>query len=176
MARVFIGIGSSLDPERNVRAAIGLLRKEVHVRRVSTFYRTEALRRPGDPAFYNGVIEAETDIPPLELQQAVLRRIEEALGRRRTEDRYAPRTVDLDILVYGDVALKTEHLTLPNPNIEERAFVALPLHELAPDLVLPGSGQRLEEIAARCADHELQSLPEYTQLLRRDLAHGSSEG
>ncbi len=172
MARVFVGVGSSISPEENIREAIRLLRREVRVRAVSTFYRSEALDRPGDPPFCNGVVEVETDLPPAELRRAVLRRIESDLGRVRTEDRYAPRTIDLDILVYGDVVLTTDELVIPDPEIEQRAFLAVPLHELAPNLVLPGSERTIRQIAGRFADHRLEPLAAYSATLRRDVAHG----
>jgi 2-amino-4-hydroxy-6-hydroxymethyldihydropteridine diphosphokinase len=162
--RAFIGVGSNLEPEANVRAALRLLGKRARITRISMFYRTEAIGRPEQPDFYNGVVEIETGLPPVELKQA-LRAIEAQCGRRRTDDAYAPRTMDLDLLLYGD-------RTPPAPDIEKRAFLAAALFELAPDLRLPGTGRAIREIAAALGDRGLRALPEYTRELRRELTAG----
>ena len=174
MARAFIGVGSNIQPENNVRAALRHLRRAVCVVNISTFYRTPPLNRPRQPPFINGVVEVETDLPPRALKFDVLRRIEELLGRRRTDDKDAPRTIDLDMLIYDEVTLSADELTLPDPEISRRAFLAVPLCELAPRLCLPG-GQRLHEIAARFAEARLEPLCAYTEQLRKDLEDGSSE-
>ena len=175
MPRAFIGVGSNIEPEANIRAALGLLRKRARVTRASTFYRTDPIGRPEQPAFRNGVFEVETSLPPAELKQ-VLRDIEAQLYRRRTSDKYAPRTIDLDLLLYDDLAIADEGLTLPDPDIERRAFLAIPLCELAPDGVLPGSGRPLCEVAARFTDYGLQPLEAYTRELRDEIGDGSGEG
>lgn len=176
MARVFIGVGSNISPEGNVRRAISLLADEVSIVGISTFYRTEAEGRPGQPPFLNGVVEVDTDVPPGELKRSILRRIEDELGRRRTEDKYAPRTIDLDVVIYDDLVLSTGDLVIPDPQIAHRPFLAIPLCELAPGLTLPGSGLRIEEAAAIHAHHSMKPLPDYTELLRKDILHGSRKG
>lgn len=172
MARVFIAIGSNIWPEENVREAIRLLRRQVQVVAISTFYRTEAKDRPEQPPFYNGIVEIETKLPPAELKHGVLRRIEERLGRTRTEDKYDPRSIDLDVVVYGDLVVATEEVMIPDPEIANRAFLAIPLRELAPDLVLPGSGVRMAEIAAAFAGQDMEPLHAFSEGLRRDLRIG----
>lgn len=176
VARAFIGVGSNINPEENMRRALRLLAEQVRVMRVSTVYRTEALGRPGDPSFYNCVVEIETEIPPEDLKRRVLRRIEADLGRSRTADKYAPRTMDLDVLLYGDMVVSAGDLVLPDPDITKRPFLAIPLRELAPDLPLPGTGRSIADAAAAFAHHQMQPLPEYTTLLRRDIADGYREG
>ena len=171
MARAFIGVGSNINPEENVRGALRLLGQQVRIAGVSTVYRTRALDRPGQPQFYNCVVGIETEIPAAELKRSVLRRIEHELGRVRSADKYAPRTIDLDVLIYGDMVVETEGVVIPDPEIARRAFLAIPLHELAPDLVLPGSGRRIAEAAAQLGSQEMEPLPRYTELLRRDVAH-----
>lgn len=173
MARVFMSVGSNINPEENVREAIRRLGRQVRIVGLSTFYRDQAEGRPEQPAFYNGVVEVETEMPAAELKRGVLRRIEQELGRKRTEDKYAPRTIDLDILVYGDLAVTTGDLVIPDPQIPHRPFLAIPLHELAPELVLPGLEVAVREIAARFADHKMEPLKDYTKLLRGDIEHGS---
>ncbi len=190
MPRAFIGVGSNIEPEVNIRAALGLLRERVRVTRVSTFYRTDPIARasqrsssaasqsssrPEQPSFRNGVFEVETSLSPADLKQ-VLHDIEAQLHRRRTSDKYAPRTIDLDLLLYDDLVLASDGLTLPDPDIEERAFLAIPLCELAPDGVLPGSGRTLCEIAAGFRDGPLQPLETYTRELRSMIGDGLPEG
>lgn len=173
MARVFIGVGSNVNPEENVRRALHMLGREVRIVATSTFYSTQAEGRASQPPFYNGVVEVETDIPPAELKRSVLRRIEGELGRRRTGDKYAPRTIDLDVVIYDDLVVEMEDLVVPDPQIPHRPFLAIPLCELAPDLVLPGSGLRVQEVAAAHENHKMEPLPGYTELLRKDVENGS---
>jgi len=173
MARVFIGVGSNINPEANVEKAMNLLAESVRVVAVSTFYRTEAEGRGGQPPFCNGVVEVETEMPPGELKRSVLRRIEERLGRRRSEDKYAARTIDLDILICDDLAGTFDGLVIPDPQIAERPFLAIPLGELAPDLVLPGTGVPLREIAEAHIGQKMEPLREYTELLRRSIGRES---
>jgi dihydroneopterin aldolase/2-amino-4-hydroxy-6-hydroxymethyldihydropteridine diphosphokinase len=172
MPRAFIAIGSNIEPEQNVRRALRLLARAVRVDAVSTVYRTAALGRAEQPDFYNCVAAIETERPPRELKREVLRRIEQQLGRTRTEDKHAARTIDLDLIVYDDVAQADGDVALPEPGIETRPFLAIALHELAPDLTLPGSGRRIADIAAALADQPMERLPEYSARLRREVAHG----
>jgi 2-amino-4-hydroxy-6-hydroxymethyldihydropteridine diphosphokinase len=146
MARAFIGIGSNIDPEKNIRQALRQLAQAVRLTAISTFYREPALEHPDEPAFYNGVVAIETDSPPMRLKQDLLRRIGADLGRRRGSDKYASRPIDLDLLLYDDCVLSNNQLTLPDPDILARAFVAIPLSELAPDLLLPVSDFRFVEL------------------------------
>lgn len=174
MTRAFVGVGSNIEPEKNVARALSLLAHEAQIVGVSTFYRTKPEGRPEQSDFINGVVEMETDLRPEELKQT-LRRIERDLGRRRTEDRCAPRTIDMDIVVYDDLAIETDDLTIPDPQISERAFLAIPLFELAPDLVLPESGIALRDIAESFGEHGMQPLTAYTDTLGKEVAHGLSE-
>ena len=169
MAQAFIGIGSNIDPEKNIRQVLRQLAQAVPLTAISTFYREPAIERPGEPAFYNGVVAIETGLPPMRLKQDVLRRIEADLGRRRSSDKYASRPIDLDLLLYDDFVLSNNQLTLPDPDILERAFVAIPLCELAPDLLLPGSGLPICRVAERFAAEDMECLQEYTRLLRNEL-------
>ena len=173
MARAFIAIGSNIEPERNVREGLRRLGRRVRIRAVSSFYRAEPLGRPEQPAFINGVVEIEADVPPRQLKYAVLRAVESEMGRLRTADKYAPRTLDLDILLYEDQMICSPELTVPDPEITSRPFLAVPLAELAPEVALPGDGRRLREIAGQFANHTMERLATYTEKLRRELANGS---
>jgi 2-amino-4-hydroxy-6-hydroxymethyldihydropteridine diphosphokinase len=172
MPRVFIAVGSNVDPEESEARGLRLLDAELRVRSVSTFYRTPALEGPQDPPYANGVIEVDDALDPLETK-ALLQRIERVLGRARTDDRYAPRTLDLDLLLHGDRVLSSDALTLPHPDIRARAFVAIPLLELAPHLVLPDSGVPLRSVVDSIPPYPMEPLRDLTRRLRAEVAHGS---
>ncbi len=169
MARAFVSVGSNIDPETNVRAALLRLSKETDLRAISTIYLTEPLGRQGQPPFYNCVIEIETSLPPAELKFGVLRNIEAGLGRRRSDDKFAPRTIDLDLILYDDLVMTTPELTLPDPEILERPFLAIALSEITPGLVLPGSQSGIGEAAAKLSRTGMQPLRTYTDRIRKEI-------
>ena len=137
--RAFIAVGSNIEAERNVADALELLCRCVLIIAVSRFYWTPALGAPdSSPDFLNGVVEIETELEPRELKRSVMLEVESELGRERDAEKYAPRTIDLDLVLHGDVVCSEEGLILPAPEILERPFVALPLLELEPEIVLPG--------------------------------------
>lgn len=173
MARAFVAFGSNIDPAVNIREAVRLLARRVHVVAVSTVYRTAPEERPDQPYYYNCVTEIETPLQPVELKRDVLRRIEAELCRERSGDRYAPRTIDLDLILYDDIALETEDVVVPDPEIARRSFLALALYELDPGLSLPGSGTPVKELALRFRGQEMDPLREYTGLVRKEIVHGS---
>lgn len=160
MPRVFIEIGSNTRTEENIRKAIKLLADRTKIVAISTFYISELLGRSNQPHFYNGVVEIETNLPPLEFKNLLLR-----------ENKYAPRTIDLDIIIYEDMVISTSHLVIQDPEISNRPFLAIHLYELAPELILPDSGQPLREIANKFSNYNMKALPKYTQLLRKELIY-----
>lgn len=167
MARAFIGIGSNITPERQLRAALRLLAAQVSVVGISTIYRTPPVDGSAQPDYYNGVVEIVTELPPDALKADVLRRIEDDLGRQRGGDKYAPRTIDLDLLLYdGDARVP------PDPEIATRPFLAIPLQELAPALEVPGLGH-IAELANVIPVDDMEPLPEYTRALRKEITHES---
>ncbi len=169
MAQVYISIGSNVDPELNIIAALGFLKSKGHINGVSTFYETAPVGSPDAPPFYNGVIGLETCFRPRELKFEVLRKIEEGLGRVRSEDKCAPRPIDLDILIHGDTVIDEPDLIIPDPEIPKRAFVAIPLLELDPGIVLPGGDRRLADVARDMDAGSMMPLVEFTQMLRQEL-------
>lgn len=173
MPTVYIGVGSNIDPEANIPAAIGLLAKRVKVVGLSTFVRTSPIGCPDSPGFINGVVAIETDIPPRDLKHNLLRGIENSLGRVRTADKFAPRTIDLDIIIYGESVIAEPGLTIPDPDVFTRTFVASPLAELAPGLIVPGSGKRVDEVAALLKDESMTPLDEFTAALRKEVVDES---
>ena len=137
MTRVFVGLGSNLgDREETIRAALSRLDGVVAV---SHLRETDPVGFEDQPRFLNGVAALETELPPRELLDRLLE-VERSLGRTREGPRFGPRTIDLDLLVYGDLELDEPGLTVPHPRLHERRFVLEPLAELAPDLVVPGRG------------------------------------
>ncbi len=171
MARAFISAGSNIDPEKNVLSALRLLGMHARIRAISTAWLTEPIGMPGHPLFYNCVVEVETDLPPRELKINVLRRIEAELGRAWMHDKYAPRTIDLDLILYDEVVTASGQLVLPDPDIATRPFLAAGIAELAPGLVLPGSGSIIDDIAARQSKTAMKPLADYTNLLRKEILH-----
>lgn len=155
MQTVYVAVGSNIDPEANVRRALELLAKSLPLKAVSTFYWTPAIDRPEQPDYLNGVIRIQTGHPPGRLRD-LLREVEHALGRVRTEDPYAARTIDLDILLYGEAIVSDGGLEIPDPDILARPFLAAGLLELDPELRLPGAGEKLSRqtnaIAAALTD------------------------
>ena len=145
MPRTFVGLGSNLgDRERNLHEAVERLR-EIGLVRVSAFGDTDPVGVVEQPNFLNAVAELSSDLSPRELLDRLLQ-IERELGRDRTkEERWGPRTIDLDLLLYGDEVVDEPGLTVPHPRLAERRFVLEPLHELAPDLVLP-DGRRIKDL------------------------------
>lgn len=167
MARAFIAIGSNVEPAYNVIVGIRSLVQRTGVCGISTVYRTAALGRPEQPDYFNCVVEILTDAPPVQVKHGVLRPIEKCIGRERSDDKYAPRPIDLDLIVYGELVMDTEDIRLPDPEILKRPFLAIPLLELAPGLVLPGYDLPIGQVAARFPQDELHPLDDYTRLLRR---------
>jgi 2-amino-4-hydroxy-6-hydroxymethyldihydropteridine diphosphokinase len=172
MARAFIGVGSNIDPEANVQKALKELASHVRILKISTFYRTNPENRPEQPQYYNGVVEIETDFFPADLKHGILRIIEENLGRKRGEDRYSSRTIDLDLLIYDDLATKTDDLLLPDPEITERPYLIFPLLEMDPELFIPGKGKPLKDVSLGFNPDSMKPLKSYTERLRKEILDG----
>lgn len=153
----YIAVGSNIRPAENVPLAVKLLGEKVEVVAVSRFYRTRALRRPEQADYRNGVVAVRTSMTPRELRDEVLRPIEAALDRKRSVDKYAPRTMDLDLILFGDEVVREAGLTLPDDDLRARPFVAVPLLELAPELVLPDDGARLADLPAAQMTEDLET-------------------
>jgi len=132
----YVGLGSNLgDREALILRAAGLL----GVRRLSSIVETEPWGYEQQPRFLNAVGELETDLTPRAVLDQLLD-VERQLGRERVGPRWGPRTIDLDLLLYGDQVVDEPGLTVPHPHLRERLFVLEPLAELAPEVKLPGNG------------------------------------
>ena len=166
----YVAVGSNIEPEKNIPAALNALRAVVPVGAISTFYRTRPLERPEQPDFFNGVWRISTNRAPFELKDRVLRPIEADLGRSRVADPYAARTIDLDLILYGDEVCAEADLVIPDPDIRLRPFVAVPLLEIAPALVLPDDGRDLSSLPVTGDTSGLVALTEFTARLRQVIA------
>ena len=158
--RAVITLGSNIDAETNLARAMVMLRQNYHltILSVSRVYESAPIAAtghvaPDQPVFLNAALLVETDYhPPLPLKFNVLRFIENCLGRVRSEDRFASRPIDLDLVLYADRVLELPDLTLPDPDLLTRAHVALPVADVVPEQRHPVTGQTFVEIAAVCVD------------------------
>jgi 2-amino-4-hydroxy-6-hydroxymethyldihydropteridine diphosphokinase len=156
----YVGIGSNLDdPERQVRRAIEALASipDTRLVRASRLFRTAPWGRADQPAFVNAAAELATALAPAALLEALLA-IERAHGRHRDGTRWGPRTLDLDVLLYGDAVVDEPGLAIPHPHLAERAFVLLPLADLDPALRVPGRG-RISELLRNVDAKGVEPLP-----------------
>lgn len=156
--RCFIALGANLgNPVVTVNAAIAALRELPGARFIaaSSLFRTAPVGLKHQPDFINAVVEMIA-VSPAPTFLAQLFAIEERFGRQRSV-KNAPRTLDLDLLLYGDQLSDDPRLTLPHPRLHERAFVLAPLAELAPQLTIPGHG-RVGDLLLRCADQAVEKL------------------
>ena len=159
MKTVYLSLGSNIgDREGHLRKALEQLTAGgVRVLRVSPVYETEPVDVTGQGWFLNQVAEAGTELFPLQLLAAAMR-IERALGRVRTLPK-GPRTIDIDILLYGSSRVKTAGLEIPHPRMAERRFVLAPLADLAPDLRHPITGKSVREMLDGVAHQVARRLP-----------------
>lgn len=151
-----IALGSNIEPRKNLPRALAALREHLEVTAVSRLWETEPVGRPAAPAFLNAAVRVETRLGPVELKWEVLRPLEAELGRVRTEDKNAPRVIDLDLVLYGSLVLEDPQrgLSLPDPDLSRLAHLALPVAEVAGDLRHPETHERLARLAERFGGEE----------------------
>lgn len=157
---VYIGLGSNLgEPMQQLEAAFSALNRirDSRVSKRSSFYRSKPMGPADQPDYINAVAELETTLTADELLLA-MQAIEQLQGRDRNGQRWGARTLDLDMLLYGNEIINTEHLQVPHPGITERDFVLVPLAEIAPDVVIRGQAG-LQQLIEDCQDYGLQRLP-----------------
>jgi 2-amino-4-hydroxy-6-hydroxymethyldihydropteridine diphosphokinase len=142
VTRAYVGLGANLgDRERTLHAAVDALSAEdgIEIVAVSTLRETDPVGVGEQPRFLNGVVELRTTLSARELLDLLLA-VEQRFGRARVPGEHGPRTLDLDLLLYGDEELDEPGLTVPHPHLHKRGFVLEPLAELAPGLFVPGRG------------------------------------
>jgi dihydropteroate synthase/2-amino-4-hydroxy-6-hydroxymethyldihydropteridine diphosphokinase len=158
--RVFLGLGANLgDRARNLAQAIQRLEKHAKVINTSSIYETDPWGFEHQPKFLNQVVEIRTDLSPVELL-AFLKEIEADMGREKTF-RLGPRNIDLDILFYDDLSMTSDSLTIPHPALAQRAFVLIPLIEIAPGLRYPELNKTIKELASDADTQGIRKLPNW---------------
>lgn len=152
MERVYIGLGSNLaEPRNQLQSALAAIAALPCCQLVATsaFYASDPLGPADQPRYVNAVAAVDTTLEPLQLLDA-LQRIEQEQGRVRKAERWGPRTLDLDILLFGNRLLAEERLTVPHYHMHARAFVLYPLAEIAPDDLQLADGRSLASLLANC--------------------------
>ena len=159
MIDVYLGLGSNLaTPLQQLQRCITQLRAlpAVQVMAISPFYGSTAVGPGEQPDYVNGAAHIRTSLSASDLLVA-LQGIEQHQGRERGPVRWLPRTLDLDILLYGNEVIEQPHLHIPHPRMQERNFVLLPLYDLAPDLILP-DGKALHDLVQQCGSEGIWHL------------------
>lgn len=155
----YIGIGSNQqDPINQAQQAVEALKKlpKTHLTACSSLYCSAPMGPQDQPDYINAVVEVDTELTAIELLDA-LQAIEQHQGRVRKANRWGPRTLDLDIILYNDETLQCERLTVPHYGMHEREFVLYPLHEIAPDLTLP-NGTHISQLMTLCDKNGLTTI------------------
>jgi 2-amino-4-hydroxy-6-hydroxymethyldihydropteridine diphosphokinase len=159
--RAYISLGSNIEPERNLPAAVRRLARECRLLAVSPVYETQPVGLTEQPNFLNAAILVETELTAGDLKSRVLQAIERELGRVRIADKNAPRTIDLDISLFNNEVLELGQRRIPDPEIPKFVHIAQPLADLAPEYLHPETGHSLRDIA--------ESLPGGDLILRPDI-------
>lgn len=159
MITVFVGVGGNLgDSLETFNSVINDLAhsSELTLQRVSSFYKTKPLDDPEQPEYLNAVLQLATNLSPHALLD-LLQSLELKYGRVRTEKRWASRTLDLDVLLYGEQIIHDERLDVPHKEMQNRDFVLFPLYEISPELDIPGLG-KLEMLKSTCENRGMIKL------------------
>lgn len=154
MPRGYISIGSNIEREKNIFSALRALEKQFGKLQVSSIFETEPVGFSGDP-FYNLVVGFDSELD-VQTVAKILRDMEMQHGRTRNSHKFSARTLDLDLLLYGDLILKEGRLQIPRDEINHYAFVLEPLAEIAPDLQHPVSKQRFADLWEQFDKSELK--------------------
>tara|TARA_Y100000996_G_C22531801_1_gene646759 strand:- start:1144 stop:1650 length:507 start_codon:yes stop_codon:yes gene_type:complete len=154
-AKVYLSLGSNIgDRESNLAQATMALSINLDITNIqsSSFYESEPLYNTDQPKFLNSIVSCNTSLRPFDFFD-VTERIEKMLGKKKNLKKNHPRTIDIDILVYGNSFLETEKLTLPHPMIALRKFVLIPFNEIAPDFKIPNIDMTVKKLLENCPDN-----------------------
>ena len=154
MTEVYLSLGSNLDDKKeNLQAAVNLMRedKKIEIERISSIYLTEPVGYKYQDDFYNIVLKLKFEGTPKELLE-ICKDIEKRM-KREDSFKWGPRTIDLDIITFGNNIMKTDDLTIPHVEFKNRKFVLIPLKEIAPDFVCPGGNKGIEDLINTCKDN-----------------------
>jgi 2-amino-4-hydroxy-6-hydroxymethyldihydropteridine diphosphokinase len=158
----YIGLGSNLDnPVQQIERARNTLSKTPNINELafSSLYESQPLGLMNQPDYTNAVMAISTSLSPQDLLK-IMQSIENGQGRIRTSERWSARTLDLDLLLYGELLINQANLTVPHPGVCQRAFVLYPLHEISPMLKIPGKGQ-IADLLLNCPYKGLNRLANY---------------
>ena len=151
---VYLSLGSNLgDKESNIASSIAMLGAYIENTdiRTSSFYLSEPLYNTNQPAFINIIVELNTLFTPFQFLDKI-HDIEKMLGRRIDREKNSPRTIDIDIVLFGDAFMETAELTIPHSHALLRKFVLVPLAELVPDKIFPGTKHKMIDLLEKCPD------------------------
>lgn len=155
MTAIVLLVGSNIDPEHNLVEAVERLAREVTVVAASQVFQTKPVGTLEQADFLNAAVRIRSELSAEQLRCQVLRPLEAEMGRVRTADKNAPRTIDLDVAMCGDVQEGCERWEMHDPEMLEQAYAVCPLAELCPDWLWDDTGETLRQIAARLADDSI---------------------
>lgn len=163
----YLSLGSNIKPEENLPRAVEMLAESSKLLAVSPVWETLPLGITDQPNFLNAATLVETDQTAEAFKQDVIRQIERDLGRARNGDKYGPRPIDIDIMLFNQQIFELDNHHIPDPEVLERPFVAIPLAEIAPDYEHPETGQTLRDIAQgfKVIEQEMRLRPNVSQTL-----------
>jgi 2-amino-4-hydroxy-6-hydroxymethyldihydropteridine diphosphokinase len=166
---VYLSLGSNLgDRRRNLITALQRLQEIMDISKISSLYETEPVDYLVQPQFFNIICSGRTTLSPQKFLQYV-KETEELIGRQPSV-RYGPRLIDIDIIFYDDLHLVQEDLIIPHPRMAERAFVLVPLVEIAPTVIDPVSGKTVDEMLQSISQNSVNKQSDLNVLLERDLS------
>ncbi len=174
---VYLGIGSNIMPQENIRLSLEKLINHFNITNISPVFITSPLGGPPQPDFYNCVLEGtpRTNIKPIAFKLEVLRKIEDDLGRRRSSDKYAPREIDIDILIFDNQVFESSDCKIPSPEIYERDFVFAGLLYLNPNLIVYPEQLPLISFTEKYKLHLLKIDCYYTQQIWKEFLYEHRE-
>ena len=168
----FLSLGSNIKPEENLPKAVAMLAKSSRLMAVSPVWETMPLGITDQPNYLNAATLVQTDRTADAFKREVIRRIEDDLGRVRTGNKFGPRPIDIDIMLFNDQIFDLDHHHIPDADVLERPSVAIPLAEIAPDYRHPETGQTLRDIARHfhVTEEEMRLRPNVSQALHEFVA------